>query len=87
MGKVTGAKGYQLQYALNKKFKKKKSIQTKKTKYTIKKLKKKKTYYIRVRAYKMNDSLPALREKEQPKKEHQEGYRKGTTVSYERSEK
>ena len=42
--KVTGAKGYQLQYALNKKFKKKKSVQTKKTKYTIKKLKKKKTY-------------------------------------------
>ena len=54
LGKVTGAKCYQLQYALNKKFKKKKSIQTKKTKYTIKKLKKKKTYYIRVRAYKMN---------------------------------
>ena len=51
---VKGAKGYQFQYALNKKFKKKKSIQTKKTKYTIKKLKKKKTYYIRVRAYKMN---------------------------------
>ena len=54
LGKVTGAKGYQLQYAMNKKFKKKKSVQTKKTKYTIKKLKKKKTYYIRVRAYKMN---------------------------------
>ena len=51
---VKGAKGYQLQYALNGKFKKKKSVQTKKTKYTIKKLKKKKTYYIRVRAYKMN---------------------------------
>ena len=51
---VKGAKGYQLQYALNKKFKRKKSIQTKKTKYTIKKLKKKKTYYTRVRAYKMN---------------------------------
>ena len=51
---VKGTKGYQLQYAINKKFKKKKSIQTKKTKYTIKKLKKKKTYYIRVRAYKMN---------------------------------
>ena len=51
---VKDVKGYQLQYALNKKFKKKKSIQTKKTKYTIKKLKKKKTYYIRVRAYKMN---------------------------------
>ena len=30
LGKVTGAKGYQLQYALNKKFKKKKSIQTRK---------------------------------------------------------
>ena len=51
---VKGAKGYQLQYALNKKLKKKKSIQIKKTKYTIKKLKKKETYYIRVRAYKMN---------------------------------
>ena len=51
---VKDVKGYQLQYALNKKFKKKKSVQTKKTKYTIKKLKKKKTYYIRVRAYKMN---------------------------------
>ena len=51
--KMRAVKGYQLQYALNKKFKKKKSIQTKKTKYTIKKLKKK-TYYIRVRAYKMN---------------------------------
>ena len=34
LGKVTGAKGYQLQYALNKKFKKKKSIQTKKTNFT-----------------------------------------------------
>ena len=51
---VKDVKGYQLQYALNKKFKKKKSVQTKKTKYIIKKLKKKKTYYIRVRAYKMN---------------------------------
>ena len=51
---VKGTKDYQLQYALNKKFKKKKSVQTKKTKYTIKKLKKKKTYYIRVRAYKIN---------------------------------
>ena len=52
--KVKGAKAYQLQYATNKNFKTKKSIQTKKTKYTIKKLKKKKNYYIRVRAYKMN---------------------------------
>ncbi len=54
--KVKEAKGYRLQYAGNKKFKKKKSRLTKKTKYTIKKLKKKKTYYIRVRAYKVNSS-------------------------------
>ena len=53
--KVTGAAGYQIQYAKNKKFTKgKKSKTTKKTKYTIKKLTKKKTYYFRVRAYKLN---------------------------------
>lgn len=52
--KVKGSAGYQLQYADNKKFKKKKSKLTKKTKYTIKKLKKKKTYYIRIRAYKLD---------------------------------
>ena len=53
--KASGAKGYQLQYALNKKFtKKKKSKFTKKRKFTVKKLKKKKTYYFRVRAYKLN---------------------------------
>ncbi len=53
--KVSGAKGYQLQYALNKKFtKKKKSKLTKKRKYIVTKLKKKKTYYFRVRAYKLN---------------------------------
>lgn len=52
--KVKGAKGYQLQYAANKKFKKKKSKLTRKKKFTIKKLKKKKTYYFRVRAYKLN---------------------------------
>ena len=52
--KVSGAKGYQIQYALNKKFtKRKKSKFTKKAKYTVKKLKKKKTYYFRVRAYKV----------------------------------
>lgn len=51
--KVSKADGYQLQYATNKKFKAKKNIQTKKTKYTIKKLKKK-TYYVRVRAYKLD---------------------------------
>lgn len=50
--KVKGAGGYQIQYADNKKFSRKKSRRTGKTKYTIKNLKKKKTYYIRVRAYK-----------------------------------
>lgn len=54
--KIKDAKGYQIQYADNKKWKKKKSKWTKKTKYTIKKLKKKKTYYIRVRAYKLDGS-------------------------------
>lgn len=48
---VKEAKGYQLQYTVNKNFKKKSSVSTKKTTYTIKKLKKGKTYYIRVRAY------------------------------------
>ena len=53
-GTASGAKGYQLQYAADKKFKKKKSRLTKKKKYTVKKLKKKKTYYFRVRAYKLD---------------------------------
>lgn len=52
--KVVGAKGYWLQYAINKKFKKKKSKFVKKTKYTVKKLKRKKKYYFRVRAYKLD---------------------------------
>ena len=53
--KVKGAKGYQVKYALNKKFtKKKKTKLVKKTKVTLKKLKKKKKYYIKVRAYKLN---------------------------------
>lgn len=50
--KSTAAKGYQLQYSTSKKFKSKKTKTTNKTSLTIKKLKKKKTYYIRVRAYK-----------------------------------
>lgn len=49
--KIKGAKGYQIQYADNKKFKKKKSKQISKTKYIITKCKKKTTYYIRIRAY------------------------------------
>ena len=53
--KVGKASGYRIQYALDKKFKK--SLKTKKVKkYTkkglkIKKLKSKKTYYVRVQAY------------------------------------
>lgn len=55
--KVKNVKGYQIQYALDKKFKKsKKSVVSTKVKYTIKKLKKKKTYYVRVRAYVMDGS-------------------------------
>lgn len=52
--KIAGVKGYQIQFAVNKKFKKKTGKFTKKAKYTLKKLKKKKTYYIRVRAYRQN---------------------------------
>ncbi|SNU08089.1 repeat domain (List_Bact_rpt) [Lachnospiraceae bacterium] len=50
--KVSGVKGYEVQYALNSSFTKslKKKSTTKNT-LTIKKLKKKKTYYIRVRSY------------------------------------
>ena len=43
LGKVTGAKGNQHQYAKNKKFKKQKSVQTKKPKNPKKKLNSKKT--------------------------------------------
>jgi hypothetical protein len=48
--KSNGAKGYEIQYASNKKFKNRKQIRTVKTKVTF--TKKKKTYYVRVRAYK-----------------------------------
>lgn len=52
--KADGAKFYQIQYALDKKFKKKcKKTSTKKTSVTLKKLQKKKTYFIRVRACKI----------------------------------
>lgn len=54
--KLSGITGYQVQVALNKKFKKGKKTYTvkkaKTTKKTIKKLKRKKKYYVRVRAYK-----------------------------------
>ena len=55
--KKTGVSGYQVQYATDKKFKKnKKTVTTAKknaTSKTIKKLKSKKTYYVRVRTYKI----------------------------------
>lgn len=50
--KVKDVKGYEVSYALNKKFtKSKKSKTTSKLTLTVKKLKKGKTYYVRVRAY------------------------------------
>ncbi len=53
--KASGADGYQIQYAPNKKFKKAKSQTVKSTSVTLKKLKKKTTYFVRVRAYKAVD--------------------------------
>lgn len=55
--KVAGAKGYEVTYSTNKKFNKpvKKITFTGKSK-TISKLQKKKTYYLKVRAYKKNTS-------------------------------
>lgn len=54
--KVSGVKGYQIQVATDKKFKKNKKTATvkkqKTTKVTIKKLKAKKKYYVRIRTYK-----------------------------------
>ena len=50
--KVTNADGYELQYATSKKFRSSKKKKTPNTKISIKKLKKGKTYYFRVRAYK-----------------------------------
>ena len=53
--KLTNISGYQIQYAPNKKFKKAERKTVKSTSVTIKKLKKKKTYFVRVRAYKLVD--------------------------------
>ena len=53
--KASEADGYQIQYAPNKKFKKAKSKTVKSTAVTLKKLKKKTTYFVRVRAYKAVD--------------------------------
>lgn len=57
--KLTNISGYQIQYAPNKKFKKAKRKTVKSTSVTIKKLKKKMTYFVRVRAYKLADRKKA----------------------------
>ncbi len=54
--KIKKATGYQIRYSNNKKFKGYWSKTTKKTSYTIRKLKKKTRYYIKVRAYVKNGS-------------------------------
>lgn len=50
LNKVAGAKGYQIRYATNKKFKKA-VIRNSRLSYTIRKLKRGKTYYVEARAY------------------------------------
>ncbi len=51
--KVNGATGYEVMYAANNKFTKgKKTVKVKKNKVTIKRLKSKKKYFVKVRAYK-----------------------------------
>lgn len=52
--KIKGVSGYQIQYSISRKFKKAKKITIKKAKITsksIKKLKAKKKYYVRIRTY------------------------------------
>ena len=55
--KVQGAKGYEISYSTDKKFKKGVTKKTTgKTSYTIKGLKKGKTYYVRIRAYQVDST-------------------------------
>jgi uncharacterized repeat protein (TIGR02543 family) len=56
--KISGAKGYQISYSANKKFTKSTTVtkSVSKTSYTATKLKKGKTYYVRVRAYKVDST-------------------------------
>lgn len=53
--KVSGAQGYQIQYAMKSNMKGKKVVNAKGTNKVIKKLKKGKTYFVRARAYKTID--------------------------------
>ena len=55
--KVSGAKGYEMVYATNKRFtKNKKTVRFTGTSKTVKKLKKGQTYYVKVRAYKVDSA-------------------------------
>lgn len=54
--KVNGANGYEVRYATNKKFKKSKKVIVSSPKATLKKLKKGKKYFIKVRAFKQDSS-------------------------------
>ena len=56
VSKVSGAKGYQLLYADNAKFKNAKTITISKTSTTLKNLQKGKTYYVKARAYKKDST-------------------------------
>lgn len=60
--KVKDAAGYQISYSMNKNFKKAKTLIVKgnKVKVVIKKLKSKKTYYVKVRAYKLDGTKKVL---------------------------
>ena len=61
--KVKGAKGYLVQYATNKKFKGAKSKYITKTNQVFKKLKSKKTYYFRAKAYTVVNGKKVLSKK------------------------
>ena len=63
INRVKNAKGYLIQYSTNKKFKGAKEKYTTKTKLTIKKLKSKKIYCFRVKAYKFNGRKKVLSKK------------------------
>lgn len=54
--KISGAAGYQIRYSTNSKLKSAKTVVTKTTSATIKSLKKNKTYYVQVRAYKLDSA-------------------------------
>lgn len=55
--KVSGAAGYQVCYSTSSRWKNKKQKMVRKNRFAVKKLKKKKTYYFRVRAYRMNGTV------------------------------